>query len=183
MDDRQLVERSQAGDLSAFEELVRRHQGRAYAIAYHLLRNREDAQEIAQEAFARAYLHIREFRAEAQFRTWLYRILVNLATDLYRKRKWEAPEEEGEPLSMAAADNPGDDLERKALRQAIRTAVEVLPTDLKTVILLREFEGLSYQEIAQVIRRPIGTVMSRLFHARRRLQETLAPYWRRREHD
>ena len=178
MDDRQLVERSQAGDVSAFEELVRRHQGRAYAIAYHLLRNREDAQEVAQEAFARAYLRIREFRAEAQFRTWLYRILVNLATDLLRKRKWEAPEEAGEPLLGVAADNPGDDLERKVLRQAIQKAIETLPRDLKTVIILRELEGLSYQEIAQVIRRPIGTVMSRLFHARRKLQETLAPYWR-----
>jgi len=183
MDDRQLVERSQAGDVSAFEELVRRHQGRAYAIAYHLLRNREDAQEVAQEAFARAYLRIREFRAEAQFRTWLYRILVNLATDLFRKRKWEVPEEEG-PLPVAAAENPGDELEQKVLRQAIQRAIEALPGDLKTVIILRELEGLSYQEIAQVIRRPIGTVMSRLFHARRKLQEALAPYGQRgRHHD
>lgn len=176
MEDHQLVERSRAGEVAAFEELVRRHQSRAYAIAYRLLGNREDAQEVAQEAFARAYFRLAEFRGTAQFRTWLYRILVNLATDVLRRRKPEGPQEE--VLQAAATgENPGTELDRGELRHWIRKAVEALPADLRTVIVLREFEGLSYSEIARVIRRPIGTVMSRLFHARRRLQQSLALFW------
>lgn len=176
MEDHQLVERSRAGDVAAFEELVSRHQGRAYAIAYRLLGNREDAQEVAQEAFARAYFRLAEFRGTAQFRTWLYRILVNLATDHLRRRKPQVPEEAAF-ASMTSRENPGENLERQELRQGIGKAIEALPPELKTVVLLRELEGLSYTEIARVIRRPVGTVMSRLFHARRRLQHNLVHYW------
>src|SRR3970040_821303 len=89
MEDHQLVERSRAGDVAAFEELVKRHQGRAYAVAYRMLRNREDAQEVAQEAFTRAYFRLAEFRGTAQFKTWLYRILVILARDQLRPRRPE----------------------------------------------------------------------------------------------
>jgi RNA polymerase sigma-70 factor (ECF subfamily) len=177
MEDHQLVERSRAGDVAAFEELVRRHQGRAYAIAYRLLGNREDAQEVAQEAFARAYFRLGQFRGAAQFRTWLYRILVNLATDLLRRRRREVPQEDAVLELVSSAENPGEDLDRQALRQNITKAIQALPPDLRTVILLRELEGLPYAEIAQVIGRPVGTVMSRLFHARRRLQQSLAVYW------
>ncbi len=177
MDDHQLVERSRAGEVAAFEELVKRHQGRAYAIAYRLLGNREDAQEVAQEAFARAYFRLAEFRGTAQFRTWLYRILVNLATDVLRRRKPRGPQEEGVLQSATTAENPGKHLDQQELRQWITRAIEDLPADLKAVVVLRELEGLSYSEIARVIRRPMGTVMSRLFHARRRLQQRLAPFW------
>ena len=177
MEDHQLVERSRAGDVAAFEELVKRHQSRAYAIAYRLLGNREDAQEVAQEAFARAYFRLAEFRGTAQFRTWLYRILVNLATDLLRRRKPEGPIEEAVSKTASTAENPGESLDRQELRQNIEKALEGLPADLRAVIVLRELEGLSYAEIARVIRRPVGTVMSRLFHGRRRLQQSLAPFW------
>jgi RNA polymerase sigma-70 factor (ECF subfamily) len=177
MEDHQLVERSRAGDVAAFEELVKRHQARAYAIAYRLLGRREDAQEVAQEAFARAYFRLAEFRGTAQFRTWLYRILVNLATDFLRRRKPEVPENEAIPHLVDTRGNPGENLHRQELRQGIEAAIKALPADLRTVILLREMEGLSYREIARVIRRPVGTVMSRLFHARRRLQQSLSVYW------
>lgn len=173
MEDHQLVERSRAGDVAAFEELVRRHQARAYAIAYRLLGNREDAQEVAQDAFARAYFGLAGFRGTAQFRTWLYRIVVNLSTDLLRRRRPEVSQEEAATASVSGGENPGETAERLELRQRVGAAIDALPSDLKTVILLREFEGLSYAEIARVIRRPIGTVMSRLFHARRRLQQQL----------
>jgi RNA polymerase sigma-70 factor, ECF subfamily len=173
MEDHQLVERSRAGDVAAFEELVKRHQSRAYAIAYRLLGNREDAQEVAQDAFARAYFGLAGFRGTAQFRTWLYRIVVNLATDLRRRRRPEVTEEKAVLQAASVGENPVESLERQELRQRVTTAIEGLPPDLKTVVLLREFEGLSYAEIARVIRRPIGTVMSRLFHARRRLQDSL----------
>ncbi|MFQ5960443.1 MAG: sigma-70 family RNA polymerase sigma factor [Candidatus Methylomirabilales bacterium] len=177
MEDHQLVERSRAGDVAAFEELVRRHQSRAYGIAYRLLGNREDAQEVAQEAFARAYFRLAEFRGTAQFRTWLYRILVNLATDLLRRRRPQVREEDVVLRPVTNGENPGKHLDQQELRQCIQKAIETLPTDLRTVILLRELEGLSYAEIARVIRRPVGTVMSRLFHARRRLQQSLALFW------
>lgn len=177
MDDHQLVERSRAGDVAAFEELVKRHQARAYAVAYRLLGRREDAQEVAQEAFARAYFRLGEFRGTAQFRTWLYRILVNLATDFLRRRKPEVPHNEALFQIRDAGPNPGENLHRQELRQNIEKAIKALPADLRAVILLREMEGLSYAEIARVIRRPVGTVMSRLFHARRRLQQSLSAYW------
>ncbi len=176
MEDHQLVERSRAGDMTAFEELVRRHQGRAYAIAYRLVGNTEDAQEVAQEAFARAYFRLTEFRGSAQFRTWLYRILVNLATDLHRRRKPEVPEGEPGLYQLGSGEDPGENLERQELRQNIEEALKALAPHLRTVVLLRELEGLSYAEIARVIGRPVGTVMSRLFHARRRLQQSLTVY-------
>jgi RNA polymerase sigma-70 factor, ECF subfamily len=177
MEDHQLVERSRAGDVAAFEELVRRHQSRAYGIAYRLLGNKEDAQEVAQEAFARAYFRLGEFRGTAQFRTWLYRILVNLATDYLRRRRPEVREEDAVLRPVARGENPETHLDQQELRQRITRAIEVLPVDLRTVIVLREMEGLSYSEIARVIRRPVGTVMSRLFHARRRLRQDLALFW------
>ncbi len=184
MEDHQLVERSRAGDVAAFEELVKRHQARAYAIAYRLLGRREDAQDVAQEAFARAYFRLAEFRGTAQFRTWLYRILVNLATDVLRRRKPEVPEDQAAYQMVDTGYNPGENFDRQELRQNIEEAITALPTDLRTVILLRELEGLSYADIARVIRRPVGTVMSRLFHARRRLQQSLSAYWQEgRPHD
>ena len=178
MDDHHLVERSQAGDMAAFEELVRRHQDGAYAIAYRLLGHREDAQDVAQEAFARAYFRLAEFRGSAQFRTWLYRILVNLSTDFLRRRKPDIPEKEATLYLVSSRENPEEDLERKELGEGLDRAIGALPPDLRAVIILREQEELSYAEIAQMIRRPVGTVMSRLFHARRRLQDSLALYWR-----
>ncbi|MEE9221292.1 MAG: sigma-70 family RNA polymerase sigma factor, partial [candidate division NC10 bacterium] len=184
MEDHQLVERSRAGDVAAFEELVKRHQARAYAIAYRLLGRREDAQDVAQEAFTRAYFRLGEFRGTAQFRTWLYRILVNLATDVLRRRKPEVPEDQAAFQMVDTGYNPGENFDRQELRQNIEEAITALPTDLRTVILLRELEGLSYADIARVIRRPVGTVMSRLFHARRRLQQSLSAYWQEgRPHD
>ncbi|MFQ5847903.1 MAG: sigma-70 family RNA polymerase sigma factor [Candidatus Methylomirabilales bacterium] len=177
MEDHQLVERSRAGDVAAFEELVKRHQGRAYAIAYRMLGNREDAQEVAQEAFARAYFRLAEFRGTAQFRTWVYRILVNLATDLLRRRKPDIRGDEAVLETVSTGENPGANLDRQELRQGIEQAIAALPPDLRTVILLRELEGLSYAEIARIIRRPVGTVMSRLFHARQRLQQSLVGFW------
>jgi len=177
MEDHQLVERSRAGDVAAFEELVRRHQSRAYGVAYRLLGNKEDAQEVAQEAFARAYFRLGEFRGTAQFRTWLYRILVNLAVDYLRRRRPEVREEDAVLQPVSNRENPGAHLHQQELRQRITRAIEVLPADLRTVIVLREMEGLSYSEIARVIRRPVGTVMSRLFHARQRLRQGLALFW------
>ena len=177
MEDHQLVERSRAGDVAAFEELVRRHQSRAYGVAYRLLGNKEDAQEVAQEAFARAYFRLGEFRGTAQFRTWLYRILVNLAMDYLRRRRPEVREGDAVLQPVANGENPGTRLDQRELRQRITRAIEMLPADLRTVIVLREMEGLSYSEIARVIRRPVGTVMSRLFHARQRLRQGLALFW------
>src|SRR3990172_4353782 len=103
--------------------------------------------------------------------------LVELATDQLRRRRPEAPGGDAVLQQVSSGENPGENMERHELRQGITKAIDALPPDLKTVVLLREFEGLSYAEIARGIRRPVGTVMSRLFHARRRLQASLGVYW------
>lgn len=176
MEDHALVERSQAGDIAAFEALVRRHQGRAYGIAFQILRNREDAEEVAQEAFVRVYQSLSGFRREAQFSTWLYRIVVNLSTDRVRKRSRTGTEVEV-PLDLAGGEDPAKGADQRRLREAIQAAVETLSEEHRLVILLREIEGLSYEEIAAACGCPVGTVMSRLFQARRKLQEKLRPLW------
>ena len=182
--DLELVERCQADDMSAFQVLVERYQQRATRLAYRYVRNQEDARDVTQEAFIRAFRSIKEFRNESQFYTWLYRILVNLSLDHLRRNKVQASEyEDGLMLrSQSAAEaqqkrtNPREELWKKQRQDAIVEAIASLPDDQKTTVILREIDGLSYEEIAQVTRVPIGTVMSRLFYARKKLQEKLKEY-------
>jgi RNA polymerase sigma-70 factor, ECF subfamily len=173
--DLELVARARAGDRDAFRLLVERYEGRAYAIAYGFLGNREDAREIVQEAFLKAYRTLAGFRGEAGFYTWLYRIVVNLAID-FRRRDRPAPLEEPDRLRDPREADPASEAYRGELREAIRAAIDGLPREQRAVIVLRELEGLSYAEIAEVEQVPIGTVMSRLFYARRKLQAALARY-------
>jgi RNA polymerase sigma-70 factor, ECF subfamily len=182
--DLELVERCQADDASAFQVLVERYQQRATRLAYRYVRNQEDARDVTQEAFIRAFRSIKEFRNESQFYTWLYRILVNLSLDHLRRNKMETSEyQDGLMLrSQSAAEaqhkrtNPREELWKKQRQGAIVEAIGSLPDDQKTTVILREIDGLSYEEIAQVTRVPIGTVMSRLFYARKKLQEKLKEY-------
>ena len=179
-DDHELVLRTKRGDRSAFEILVSRYQDRAYNVAYQILRHHEDALDVAQEAFARAYVSIARFRGTAGFYTWLYRILVNLAIDQTRARGRQNPIPRDDPerevaLREMTAD-PAATLEAKELRQQIARAVACLPADQRTALTLREIDGLSYQEIARIMNCSIGTVMSRLYAARRKLQQILGHY-------
>ena len=176
-DDHELVLRTKLGDRSAFEILVSRYQDRAYNVAYQILRHHEDALDVAQEAFARAYVSIARFQGKAGFYTWLYRILVNLAIDQTRARGRQNPVPRDDPerevaLREMKAD-PAASLETKELRQQIVRAVACLPADQRAVLTLREIDGLSYQEVARIMKCSIGTVMSRLYAARQKLQQLL----------
>lgn len=181
IDDQELVQRTKRGDRAAFEVLVRRYQDRAYNVAYQVLRHREDALDVAQEAFARAYLSIGRFRGGSGFFTWLYRILVNLAIDQARTRKGkETTISLDDPHAATghrdSAADPGASLETKELAEQITGALASLPVHQRTALTLREIEGLSYQEIARVMSCSIGTVMSRLHSARQTLQHILGHY-------
>ncbi|HYO96471.1 MAG TPA: sigma-70 family RNA polymerase sigma factor [Polyangiaceae bacterium] len=181
--DRALIERAQAGDTAAFRELLQRHQRRAYAIALALVKDEEEARDIVQEAFIRVFRGLSGFNGTSGFFTWLYRIVHNLSIDLIRKpsrRDTESLElADIEQTSAARAvrwDVPdaASTIERTELRQRIRQALDELPAYHRGVIVMRELEGMSYEEMAETMGVSKGTIMSRLFHARRKLQLALA---------
>jgi RNA polymerase sigma-70 factor (ECF subfamily) len=181
--DQALLARAAKGDARAFKDIVDRHQRRAHAVAYGVLRNAEDAREVVQEAFLRVYKHLHEFEGQASFGTWLYRIVVNLSIDQIRKRSPgqaveldERTDLEGAPaelLPFRGETDPHDTLGRKRLVDAMQAALDKLPPYHRAVIVLREVEGLSYEEMAQTLDVSKGTIMSRLFHARRKMQAML----------
>ncbi|MEQ1507558.1 MAG: sigma-70 family RNA polymerase sigma factor [Myxococcota bacterium] len=182
--DAELLRAVLAGDGTAYRGLVERYQGRVYAMVYGMVRNREDARDITQEAFVKAYRSLETFRLESSFYTWLYRIAMNLAIDFVRKRRRRESsgfdesvatrEDDGSIAEVHHEDGPSRQLERKQLFGRIMDAMEKLPEDQRQVILLRELEGLPYKEIADVMGIPEGTVMSRLFYARKKLQKLLS---------
>ena len=171
------------GDSTAYQGLVEKYQNRVYHLVYGMVRNREDAADISQDAFVKAYQKIDSFRLESSFYTWLYRIAMNLAIDFLRKRKRRGTSEFDESIAARESDgtiaeshnstSPGKALERKQLYKQIMDALEQLPADQKQVILLREVEGLAYKEISDIMGIPEGTVMSRLFYARKKMQKLL----------
>ncbi len=182
--DAEMIEAVKAGDATAYRGLVEKYQGRIYSVLYGIVRNREDARDLTQDAFVKAYRNLASFRADARFYTWLYRIAMNLGIDFTRRRKRSpvsgleediaARDEDGGISELHSTDSPSKALERKQLYKAIMDALETLPEQQKQVILLRELEGLSYREIAEVLDIAEGTVMSRLFYARKKLQGILA---------
>jgi len=181
--DRQLIERAQAGDAAAFRRLVERHQRRAFTIAVALVRDEEDAREVVQEAFIRVYRGLSQFHGGSSFFTWLYRIVTNLSIDLIRRpaRREQAYEDvlevaETNEVPLAGFDH-GDPflaLHRSELRTAIQKALDELPPYHRGVIVMREIQGMSYEEMAEAMQVSKGTIMSRLFHARRKLELALS---------
>jgi RNA polymerase sigma-70 factor (ECF subfamily) len=183
LDDEALVRAAQRGDMAAFEELVARHRDKIYARALALMRNEEEAIDLSQEAWVKAWQRLKQFQHESSFSTWLTRIVINLCLDRLRRQKREraesieALEEESggvERLMPVVMANPTAGLERAELRARIERALNQLSVAHRTVIVLHEFEGMEYKRIAQVMGCSIGTVMSRLFYARRRLASLLA---------
>ena len=182
LEDAELVARIIDGDQESYRLLVERYQSKIFAVAYGLLHNREDAREVAQEAFIKAYRNLPGFRRDSSFYTWIYRITVNLGIDFrrkaYRGRETELDEtrlvpEDAHHTGPRPMPTPGKSLERKQLASRIRLAIDLLPADQKTAIVLREIQGLSYKEIADAMDCAEGTVMSRLFYGRKKLQELL----------
>jgi len=179
--DQQLVERVQKGDKQAFDMLVIKYQSRVMSLVLRLVRDHHEAQDIVQEAFIKAYRALPRFRGDSAFYTWLYRIAVNTAKN-YLVSKGRRPAIEGVELDEAEVvgipklqdiDSPERQLLRDELEQVIYGAINSLPSDLKTAITLREFEGLSYEEIANIMDCPVGTVRSRIFRAREAIDKQI----------
>ena len=189
-EDAVLVKAAQGGDTDAFEELVARHRDKIYARAYSMMRNEEDALDLSQEAWVKGWQRLKQFQGEASFTTWMTRITINLCLDELRKQKRrraesveEMDEESGgvERQMPAVTINPTERLERGELRQRIDKALGQLSYAHRTVLVLHEFEGLEYKEVAKAMECSIGTVMSRLFYARRKMAVLLADLKRENE--
>jgi RNA polymerase sigma-70 factor (ECF subfamily) len=177
-DDAALVRNAQQGDTEAFEELVARHRDKLYARALSMMRNEEEAIDLSQEAWVKGWQRLTQFQGESSFSTWMTRIVINLCLDELRKQKRrraesieEMDEESGgvERQMPAVTVNPTERLERGELRQRIDRALGQLSYEHRTVLVLHEFEEMEYKEIAKTMGCSIGTVMSRLFYARRKL--------------
>jgi RNA polymerase sigma-70 factor (ECF subfamily) len=186
-EDRELILLAQKGDHAAFRRLVERHQRRAFSVAVGLVRDENDARELVQEAFLRVYRGIGAFRGGSSFYTWLYRIITNLAIDAMRAASTHRREVELHEDHTAADDaghlplvsridggDPLDVIRRRELAVRIQAAIDELPPYHRSVILMREVEGMSYEEMAHATGVSEGTVMSRLFHARKKMQLALA---------
>ena len=183
--DQVLVERAQAGDKHAFELLVVKYQRKLARLLSRFIRDHAEVEDVAQEAFIKAYRALPSFRGESAFYTWLYRIGINTAKNFLVSQGRRAPTstgfdaEEAETFDDADAlrdlNTPESAMLTKEIGQTVNDAVGSLPEELRTALTLRELEGLSYQEIAQVMNCPIGTVRSRIFRARETVAEKLRP--------
>lgn len=177
-EDAALVKAAQKGDTDAFEELVARHRDKIYARAFSMMRNEDEAIDLSQEAWVKGWQRLAQFQGESSFATWITRIVINLCLDELRKQKRhrtesieEMDEESGgvERQMPVVTTNPTERLERGELRQRIDKALGQLSNEHRTVLVLHEFEEMEYKEIAKTVGCSIGTVMSRLFYARRKL--------------
>jgi RNA polymerase sigma-70 factor (ECF subfamily) len=183
-DDAELVLRSQNGDVTAFDTLVTRHRQRTFAMVYQIVQNQEDAWDLTQEGFVKAWRSIKSFRSGASFYTWLYRIMANLGIDAVRRRKVEGATEFDDSMAVGTvaagartmpseSANPDAGLDAAEIAARIQKALGQLSPEHRAVVTLREIEGLDYQQIAETMDCSIGTVMSRLFYARKKLQTLL----------
>ena len=182
--DLELVKRAQRGERGAFDLLVLRYQHKVVKLVARLLRDPTEAEDVAQEAFVKAYRALASFRGDSAFYTWLYRIAVNTARNTMASRQrrpldYEADLSESEQSAVASRMSHSDTPEATALSDEIHAtvnrAVADLPEDLRTAIILREIEGLSYEEIAAAMDCPVGTVRSRIFRAREAIDRNLKP--------
>lgn len=180
--DQQLVERVQRGDKAAFDVLVLKYQHKISAIVSRFVSDRDEVNDVVQEAFIKAYRALGNFRGDSQFYTWLYRIAVNTAKNYLVSRSRRPPGsdidvDEAEQFSSADklsdVDTPENLVYRDELERAVNGAIKKLPEDLRTAVTLREFEGLSYDEIAAIMDCPVGTVRSRIFRAREAIDQEI----------
>jgi RNA polymerase sigma-70 factor (ECF subfamily) len=180
-----LVARCQAGDTEAFDELVTRYRTRVFGMIYNMVHSEQDAWDLAQDSFLKAWKSIKRFRGRSSFYTWIYRIVMNVTIDWLRKKQVKGGDgefddsiqlKEVEPASKTvpkAEALPHEMMERSEIRTRIEKAIAQLSPEQRAVILMKEIEGMQYHEIAEALGCSIGTVMSRLFYARKKLQSLL----------
>jgi RNA polymerase sigma-70 factor, ECF subfamily len=183
--DQQLVERVQRGDKAAFDLLVVKYQRKIFRLLSRLIRDTAEIEDVAQEAFVKAYRALPNFRGDSAFYTWLYRIAINTAKNYLVSQGRRAPTSTQSDVEDAETFDDGDHLRdlntpdsmlvTKQVGDAVNRAIDQLPEDLRTAIVLRELEGLSYEEIAESMQCPIGTVRSRIFRAREAIALELRP--------
>jgi len=174
--DIELVARAKTGNIDAFEMLVKRYRNEVFALSYHFVKNREQAWDMSQEVFIKAHNALARFRGDASFKTWLMRITANQCKDYLKKRRLETVSFDDSRYAADAPTHvlpPDRSVEAQEIGEAVQKALDKLSHKHRIAFILREFEGLSYEEMAQVMNCSIGTVMSRLHHARKKLQKGL----------
>lgn len=169
MEHNDLLERARCGDIEAFEQLILENQNYIYNVIFRIILKKEDAMDLTQETLIKAYINLRKFRGNSSFKTWLYRIAVNTAMDYIRKKNGI----EDELIEMQDFKTPEDIIDKKATREIIMRELNTLQAEYKIILVLRDIEGLSYNEIAEVTNLTLGTVKSRLSRARNILKERL----------
>jgi RNA polymerase sigma-70 factor (ECF subfamily) len=183
-DDRELVARVQKGDKKAFDLLVLKYQNKALNVISRYIRDPHEAQDVCQEAFIKAYRALANFRGDSAFYTWLYRIAINTAKNYLVSQKRRPPKDDIEASTAEQFDGatglqdpatPEQMLMKDELEKAVYGAIEDLPEDLRTAIMFREFDGLSYEDIANAMSCPVGTVRSRIFRAREAIEQRIRP--------
>src|SRR5690242_636417 len=179
--DEELVARSMGGDVDSFNQLVLRWERPIYALAYRVIGREEDARDVAQETFLRAFRALPGFRGQAKFSSWLYRIALNLCRDWIRRERRAPivqPPEDVDVMELAAASEPSESIEdlvaRKDLSRAVERAMALLPDEQRTAIVLKEYHGLTFQEIAELEGCPLSTVKTRLYQGLTVLRRELA---------
>ncbi len=179
--DEELVARSIGGDADSFNQLVLRWERPIYALAYRTIGREEDARDVCQETFLRAFRALPRFRGQAKFSSWLYRITINLCRDwMRRERRTPAGQshEDTDPMDLAAAAGPSESIEdlivRKDMTRLVERAMALLPEDQRTAIVLKEYHGLTFQEIAELLGCPLSTVKTRLYQGLTVLRRELA---------
>lgn len=186
-DDRALVAQAQAGDMDAFEQLLQRYQQRIYGLCYHLTSNHEDANDLAQEAFVKAWKALRNFKGDSSFYTWVYRIAYNGVLNHLKQRRNRTPhlslndldfnaEHDPDLVALVSDRTPRRDANLTELHQRLNEAMQRLSEEHRTVVTLHDVQGLPHEEIAKIMNCNPGTVRSRLFYARQQLQAWLADF-------
>src|SRR5499427_1194417 len=186
VDEAVLVKRARRGDLEAYDELVRRYQERIYATVYHMTSNHEDANDLAQEAFIKAFQALKSFKGGSSFYTWVYRIAVNKTINFLKQRKNKAhmslddldfnAEHDPDLVALVSDKTPRREVNLAELHEKLNAAMQKLSEPHRLVVTLHDVQGLSHEEIAEIMECNIGTVRSRLFYARQQLQAYLSDY-------
>ncbi len=186
IEERVLVKRAQEGDLSAYDELVRRYQERIYATLYQMTSNHEDANDLAQESFIKAYQALKSFKGNSSFFTWVYRIAVNKTINFLKQRKNRGhmslndldfqAEHDPDLVALVSDKTPRRDLNLAELQEKLNAAMQKLSEDHRLVVTLHDIQDLSHEEISKIMDCNVGTVRSRLYYARQQLQAYLSDY-------